>query len=199
MSVERRDNSQGSVLHRIMPAFFSADAEEREAQHGVVVRAFEDLRGRFGVDVIGTFDDDRLMVGSSAQWPWTLLCPGGRPRPGRRGGGLQHHSRDYRRRHGASALAVHADRSQGRATTVLRERVGDHRGPERVRGASDLIRGPNSCSAASARPMMPRRSRALAAPTLADSSRARCTHTRTGCSDDARNAQDRSGHGWHVH
>lgn len=55
----------------IMPAFFSADAHEREAQHGVVVRAFENLGGRFGVQVIGTFDDDRLMVGSSAQWPWT--------------------------------------------------------------------------------------------------------------------------------
>lgn len=55
----------------ILPAFFSADADERQAQHGVVQRAFEDLRGRFGVEVIGTFDDDRLMVGSSAQWPWT--------------------------------------------------------------------------------------------------------------------------------
>jgi hypothetical protein len=42
---------------------------------GTVVEAirqtFADLRGRFGVEVLGTLDDDELMVGASPSWPWT--------------------------------------------------------------------------------------------------------------------------------
>lgn len=55
----------------VTQAFFAMDAEEREARDGVVQEAFKDLGGRFGVEVIGTFDDDRLMVGPSANFPWT--------------------------------------------------------------------------------------------------------------------------------
>lgn len=33
--------------------------------------AFADLHGRFGVTVLGTMDDDELMVGQSASYPWT--------------------------------------------------------------------------------------------------------------------------------
>lgn len=33
--------------------------------------AFDDLSGRFGLTVLGTLDDDEVMVGPSAQWPWT--------------------------------------------------------------------------------------------------------------------------------
>lgn len=36
-----------------------------------VGEAFADLPGRFGLRVLGTFDDDQIMVGASAQWPWT--------------------------------------------------------------------------------------------------------------------------------
>ncbi len=36
-----------------------------------ITRAFSDLGGRFGLEVLGTLDDDELMVGSSATWPWT--------------------------------------------------------------------------------------------------------------------------------
>ena len=49
--------------------------EEEGARVGPIVqaiqRAFADLGGRFGVKVLGTMDDDELMVGSSAAWPWT--------------------------------------------------------------------------------------------------------------------------------
>ena len=49
--------------------------EEEGARVGPIVqaiqRAFADLGGRFGVRVLGTMDDDELMVGSSAAWPWT--------------------------------------------------------------------------------------------------------------------------------
>lgn len=36
-----------------------------------ITAAFDDLHGRFGVTVLGTMDDDELMVGSSETWPWT--------------------------------------------------------------------------------------------------------------------------------
>jgi hypothetical protein len=36
-----------------------------------ITEAFADLGGRFGITVLGTMDDDELMVGSSQTWPWT--------------------------------------------------------------------------------------------------------------------------------
>ncbi|QBI20409.1 hypothetical protein ER308_13095 [Egibacter rhizosphaerae] len=36
-----------------------------------IADAFADLGGRFGITVLGTMDDDELMVGSSPTWPWT--------------------------------------------------------------------------------------------------------------------------------
>jgi hypothetical protein len=55
----------------VQPAFF----EEPSALIGPVVdaikAAFDDLAGRFGLTVLGTMDDDELMVGPSATWPWT--------------------------------------------------------------------------------------------------------------------------------
>ncbi|MBX5439890.1 MAG: hypothetical protein IRZ32_00015 [Solirubrobacteraceae bacterium] len=65
--------SQTRVLFCIgvLPAFFEADAEERQAAMEAIPPAFDDLAGRFGITVLGTFDDDRLMVGPSPSWPWT--------------------------------------------------------------------------------------------------------------------------------
>ena len=45
------------------------------ADAGKVIQAFvaalDDLKGRFGITVLGTFDDDQMMVGPSEGWPWT--------------------------------------------------------------------------------------------------------------------------------
>ncbi|MBS1879801.1 MAG: hypothetical protein JST31_09825 [Actinobacteria bacterium] len=38
---------------------------------GAITAAFDDLAGRFGVTVLGTMDDDQLMMGESARWPFT--------------------------------------------------------------------------------------------------------------------------------
>jgi len=55
----------------VMQSFF----EDESAQVGGIVdaiqSAFDDLGGRFGLKILGTMDDDELMVGSSAAWPWT--------------------------------------------------------------------------------------------------------------------------------
>lgn len=55
----------------VLPPFFAADADERGAALDAIVRGFDDLAGRFGAQVQATFDDDRLMVGPSPEWPWT--------------------------------------------------------------------------------------------------------------------------------
>lgn len=51
--------------------FFDSEAETRELVINATKSAFRDLRGRFGIKVLGTIDDDELMVGTSLNWPWT--------------------------------------------------------------------------------------------------------------------------------
>jgi hypothetical protein len=55
----------------VTQSFFDEDpARVPEIVRGIA-DAFDDLGGRFGVTVLGTMDDDELMVGSSETWPWT--------------------------------------------------------------------------------------------------------------------------------
>jgi hypothetical protein len=55
----------------VLPAFFEAEPATQERLLGDIPEAFADLGGRFGITVLGTMDDDELMVGPSATWPWT--------------------------------------------------------------------------------------------------------------------------------
>jgi hypothetical protein len=50
---------------------FDAPREELVGLLEVLKREFGDLRGRYGIEVLGTFDDDMLMVGPSTSFPWT--------------------------------------------------------------------------------------------------------------------------------
>ncbi len=73
MSYRDKDSSALRVLFcfGVTQSFFDEEpARVPEIAQGIT-RAFDDLRGRFGVEVLGTMDDDELMVGSSATWPWT--------------------------------------------------------------------------------------------------------------------------------
>jgi hypothetical protein len=54
----------------VTPAWYEATRDERDAVLAASDVAFGDLRGRFGLEVLGTFDDDELMVGASVGWPW---------------------------------------------------------------------------------------------------------------------------------
>lgn len=67
------DREQLRVLFCIgvTPAFFEMRADDIGGVVGSIGKAFENLADRFGVTVLGTMDDDELMVGSSASWPWT--------------------------------------------------------------------------------------------------------------------------------
>lgn len=51
--------------------FFDAEPEVQGRLFEAIPKAFGDLGGRFGVKVLGTLDDDELMVGPSEGWPWT--------------------------------------------------------------------------------------------------------------------------------
>jgi hypothetical protein len=55
----------------VLPDFFQADTATRKQVFDILVTAYADLRGRFGVKVLGTMDDDRSVVGPTMGWPWT--------------------------------------------------------------------------------------------------------------------------------
>jgi hypothetical protein len=55
----------------VTQAFFDADADTRSEVGRTIVAAYENLNGRFGISVLGTMDDDDLMVGPSTTYPWT--------------------------------------------------------------------------------------------------------------------------------
>ncbi|MFF2806816.1 hypothetical protein ACFVT2_06465 [Streptomyces sp. NPDC058000] len=51
--------------------FFAADDALRATVAAAIPPAFDRLGERFGVTVLGTLDDDQLMVGAAPAWPWT--------------------------------------------------------------------------------------------------------------------------------
>src|SRR6184192_2580502 len=55
----------------VSQSFFDEDPAKLPELIPFITNAFADLRGRFGVTVLGTMDDDELMVGPSPAWPWT--------------------------------------------------------------------------------------------------------------------------------
>jgi hypothetical protein len=50
---------------------FCVDHDEHERSSSIISEAFANLAERFDVTVLGTMDDDRLVVGPSTGWPWT--------------------------------------------------------------------------------------------------------------------------------
>jgi hypothetical protein len=63
----------------VTQSFFEQDPAHLPTMIESITEAFADLKGRFGIDVLGTIDDDELMVGHSWSWPWTCYiladCP----------------------------------------------------------------------------------------------------------------------------
>jgi hypothetical protein len=55
----------------VLPANFEADAATLRTLFDALKEAFGNLKERFGIDVLGTMDDDKLMVGPSTSFPWT--------------------------------------------------------------------------------------------------------------------------------
>jgi hypothetical protein len=55
----------------VTQSFFDAEPAQIRSIVEAIKEAFADLAGRFGITVLGTLDDDELMVGASLSWPWT--------------------------------------------------------------------------------------------------------------------------------
>ncbi len=55
----------------VTQSFFDEEPSRVPRIAAAITEAFDDLAGRFGITVLGTMDDDELMVGSSTTWPWT--------------------------------------------------------------------------------------------------------------------------------
>jgi hypothetical protein len=55
----------------VAQTFFDEEAAGLADLVASIKAAFDDLEGRFGVTVIGTLDDDQLMVGQAPVAPWT--------------------------------------------------------------------------------------------------------------------------------
>ena len=55
----------------VQQSFFEEEASRLPELVPAIKAAFDDLGGRFGLTVIGTLDDDQIMVGNSPNWPWT--------------------------------------------------------------------------------------------------------------------------------
>ena len=55
----------------VQQTFFDEEADRLPELIPTIEAAFDDLAGRFGVRVLGTLDDDQVMVGNATSWPWT--------------------------------------------------------------------------------------------------------------------------------
>jgi hypothetical protein len=55
----------------VQQTFFEEEARLLPEIIPAIQDAFADLHGRFGIRVIGTLDDDQIMVGNASTWPWT--------------------------------------------------------------------------------------------------------------------------------
>lgn len=55
----------------VLPPTFEASATVQQEIKETLERAFGDLEGELGVEVLGTMDDDQLQVGPSSAHPWT--------------------------------------------------------------------------------------------------------------------------------
>lgn len=75
MSDEYRTTDRSSIrvlfCFGVRPDFFAAEDEERQAVIEVIRSTFDDLAERFGIEVLGTMDDDEVVVGPAETYPWT--------------------------------------------------------------------------------------------------------------------------------
>lgn len=68
---EREDELRVLFCFGVTQNFFEESPETTGERVAAIREAFADLGGRFGVRVLGTMDDDELMVGHSPNYPWT--------------------------------------------------------------------------------------------------------------------------------
>ena len=55
----------------VLEEFFATTDEDRKEVVARLQEEFGDLKGKFGIEVLGTINDDRLFVGPALEFPWT--------------------------------------------------------------------------------------------------------------------------------
>jgi hypothetical protein len=55
----------------VTQSFFEEESASLPVIIPAIQAAFDDLGGRFGIKVLGTLDDDQIIVGQAPSWPWT--------------------------------------------------------------------------------------------------------------------------------
>lgn len=68
---EQTSNMRVLFCFGVSQALFDTKAAELPGILEAITAAFAALEQRFNVKVLGTFDDDQIMMGPSSEWPWT--------------------------------------------------------------------------------------------------------------------------------
>ena len=58
----------------VLPAFFESSLEDRKMVFRLCQQVFGNWEERFGARVLGSLDDDQLMIGPSLTYPWTFYA-----------------------------------------------------------------------------------------------------------------------------
>lgn len=68
---DKTSNMRALLCFGILRPLFDEPADRLPAILEAITAAFKDLEQRYGMQDLGSFDDDQIMMGPSAQWPWT--------------------------------------------------------------------------------------------------------------------------------
>jgi hypothetical protein len=69
--VDAKTSVRALFCFGVLEPFYDLDDATRKQVFDKLLEAYSDLKGRFGVTVLGTLDDDRFVVGPTLGWPWT--------------------------------------------------------------------------------------------------------------------------------
>ena len=64
------------VCAGVLPSFFAASLQERRRVFGQCREVFGNWKERYGIEIIGSLDDDQVQIGPTFSYPWTfyILC-----------------------------------------------------------------------------------------------------------------------------
>jgi hypothetical protein len=68
---EQKPGVRALFAFGLTQSFFTAPGDLIPEIATALETGFADLEVRFGVEVLGTLDDDQSMVGARSTWPWT--------------------------------------------------------------------------------------------------------------------------------
>ena len=58
----------------VLPVFFESSSKDRKAVFEECIKVFSNWEERYGVNVLGSLDDDQSQIGPSLTYPWTFYA-----------------------------------------------------------------------------------------------------------------------------